>query len=241
MKRIIKFVGVLLPLLSLSTISNAVERKSCEIKNSDVTIEFSESLDMTVLCNQAYTSYHSNPDRIPLLVSERVFSKSLSKKEPRTNDFRADTRLRLRDRAILSDYYKSGYDRGHMAPAGDTNDHKTISESFLLSNMTPQNPELNRTLWKNIETYARIKANLNREVVVLTGVVFNHCQVDEKLKDRVSVPDKYYKIIYGRGRVDAFMVDNIHPETSKIHQYRVELKDINDKLCGMKIKIKDIL
>lgn len=233
----IKAMGALL-LFFVSTFTHAIEHQSCEIKHNNVTIDITNEYYITVLCNKAYTSYYSDLDRIPYLVTENVTRSNLSQKEPRTNDFRPDLRLPPKLRSTLKDYYRSGYDRGHMAPAGDTNDHETISESFLLSNMTPQNPELNRTLWKNIENYARIKANLNGQAFVITGVTFNHCLVEEKLQNRVAVPDKYFKIILSGGKIDSFMVDNIHPRTLKIHEYRTDLKTINEKLCGIRIKVE---
>lgn len=233
----IKVFGALL-LLFVSTITHAIDHQSCEIGHKNVNIDITNEYYMTVLCNKAYTSYYSDIDRIPYLVTENITNSNLSQKEPRTNDFRPDLRLPPKARSILKDYYRSGYDRGHMAPAGDTNNHETISESFLLSNMTPQNPELNRTLWKNIENYARIKANLNGQAFVITGVIFNHCLVEQKLQSRVAVPDKYFKIILSGGMIDAFMVDNIYPRTIKIHEYRTDIKTINEKLCGIRIKVE---
>lgn len=233
----IKVFGALL-LLFVSTITHAIDHQSCEIGHKNVNIDITNEYYMTVLCNKAYTSYYSDIDRIPYLVTENITNLNLSQKEPRTNDFRPDLRLPTKFRSTLKDYYRSGYDRGHMAPAGDTNDHETISESFLLSNMTPQNPELNRTLWKNIENYARIKANLNGQAFVITGVTFNHCLVEQKLQSRVAVPDKYFKIILSGGMIDAFMVDNVYPRTIKIHEYRTDIKTINEKLCGIRIKVE---
>lgn len=235
--KFIKTLGALL-LLFLSTTTQAINHQSCEIGHKNIAIDITNEYYITVLCNKAYTSYYSDLDRIPYLVTENIRNSDLSQKEPRTNDFRPDLRLPPKLRSTLKDYYKSGYDRGHMAPAGDTNDHETISESFLLSNMTPQNPELNRTLWKNIENYARIKANLNGQAFVITGVIFNHCLVEEKLQGRVAVPDKYFKIILSGGVIDAFIVDNIYPRTIKIHEYRTDIKTINEKLCGIEIRVK---
>ncbi|CAM9354612.1 unnamed protein product, partial [Hapterophycus canaliculatus] len=70
--------------------------------------------------------------------------------------FRPDPRLQPIFRSSLSDFYESGYDRGHLAPAGD---HKTtqanLTQTFLLSNMAPQEPSFNRGYWSDFEEFIR--------------------------------------------------------------------------------------
>lgn len=62
---------------------------------------------------------------------------------PRINSFKADPNVSTKS-AELSDYKGSGYDRGHLAPAGDIKYSKeSMIESFFLSNMSPQNPSFN--------------------------------------------------------------------------------------------------
>ena len=66
--------------------------------------------------------------------------------EKRKNQFRSDPKVKTKS-ASLSDYRGSGYDRGHLAPAADMKwSVTTMSESFYMSNMSPQRPSFNRGL-----------------------------------------------------------------------------------------------
>jgi len=92
----------------------------------------------------------------------------------RTDDFRSDPYVRTGS-ASKSDYYKSGYDRGHLAPAGDMKiSQKAMSESFYRSNMSPQTPSFNRGGWKNLESLIRSWVIAEREIHIITGGIFQN-------------------------------------------------------------------
>ena len=81
------------------------------------------------------------------LIKEEVVSKAIS----RTDNFRPDHSIKTGS-ATLADYKASGYDRGHLAPAADMGHSKeSMSDSFYLSNMSPQVPQFNRGIWKKLE------------------------------------------------------------------------------------------
>ncbi|CAG0911930.1 unnamed protein product, partial [Cyprideis torosa] len=72
--------------------------------------------------------------------------------EERLDSFRVDLRIPAMFRAGLEDYVGSGYDRGHLIASADRRSSGVLnSETFLLSNMSPQHPRLNRGLWKTLE------------------------------------------------------------------------------------------
>lgn len=211
---------------------------ACEIQNKDLTI-INSNENIKILCNTEYTSYFDIKNKIPLYVTEEIKKTDLTKKGNRTNDFREDLRLPLNQRSTLKDYYKSGYDRGHLSASANTSDPTTISESFLLTNMIPQNSELNRTLWSKLEKYARVKANLNKSVFVITGVTFNSCLPTEYINNgRVAIPDKVYKVILYGDTVDAYLVDNKKPLTNNLKSYKVSLSELNKSLCQVRIDKK---
>lgn len=93
----------------------------------------------------------------------------------RLDNFRADTRIPKRFRAGLRAYKGSGFDRGHLV-ASANQDLQNIqnSETFLLSNMSPQAPQFNRGIWRKLEMQIREldKKESTLETYVLTCPVF---------------------------------------------------------------------
>ena len=87
----------------------------------------------------------------------------------RTDDFREDPTVATHS-AELADYKYSGFDRGHLIPAGDaTRSASAMSATFYLSNMSPQDPGFNRGGWRVLESYVRRWARDNEAVYVVTG------------------------------------------------------------------------
>jgi len=112
----------------------------------------------------------------------------------RTDDFRPDGSISTGS-AALEDYRRSGYDRGHLAPAGDMKwDPEAMSQSFLLSNMSPQQPSFNRGIWRELEEQVRQWALEKDSVFVVTGPVLS--SIENAIgENQVGVPGYYYKII----------------------------------------------
>ena len=115
--------------------------------------------------------------------------------------------------ASLPDYKGSGYDRGHLAPAGDMKWSTTaMSESFYMSNMSPQEPSFNRGIWNRLESQVRRWAIDNGSVYIATGGVLT-----DGLKtlgsNSVSVPQYYFKVILDYQEPDikgiGFIIPNI--------------------------------
>ena len=114
----------------------------------------------------------------------------------RSNRFRSDPQIINRGfpAAADSDYKKSGYDRGHLLPSADRDDTSTENDAtFLLSNISPQRPELNRGVWKNLEEFVRQISAKYDSVWVVTG---SQGDLSDRIgKNRVVVPDYYYKTL----------------------------------------------
>lgn len=121
----------------------------------------------------------------------------LSGTESRGNNFRSDPEI-VTGSAAPEDYRGSGFDRGHLAPAADmAYDARAMSESFFLSNMSPQNPSFNRGIWKKCEDAARKLAEEADIAYVVTGPVLEKPAEDYNSIgiNHVTVPEFYYKII----------------------------------------------
>lgn len=106
-------------------------------------------------------------------------------------------------RAIDDDYYTSRYDRGHMCPAGDNKwDAQAMRESFLFSNICPQNHGLNKNEWNDLEIKCREWAREFGAVDIVCGPVFglhdNETQQKTIGKNKVWVPDAFFKVVLCR-------------------------------------------
>src|SRR4051812_1114076 len=149
------------------------------------------------LCFSGFAVLHSGVTRTPLYAAEHLSRARIeaARQLERADSFHEEARLPPDERADLSDYARSGYDRGHMAPAGDMPDPAAMAESFTFANIVPQNPEDNRNLWEAVESAVRGLALRSGEVYVITGPLFEGDDL-RSLKGRVLVPTRIYKAVY---------------------------------------------
>ena len=131
-------------------------------------------LRVQVLCYERFVVLHSGLTNGPLLVAEHLVAHHVrsAKGQIRVNLFHPEPRLNPPERAELSDFARSGYDRGHMAPSGDMPDANSQAESFTLANMVPQDAQNNRYLWEAIESATRAYVQRAGEAIVMTGPFF---------------------------------------------------------------------
>jgi endonuclease G len=176
-------------------------------------IQHKQELQLRALCFSSFAVLHSGRSHTPLYVAEKLNKETLldAKNNQRTNKFFADARLPKLERAELEDYKGSGFDRGHMAPAGDMATPEAMAQSFSLANMVPQAPINNRKAWASIENATRkyvIRAS--GDVYVITGPVFDSVP-DTVGESKVWVPKYLFKLVYdpGTGRSWAHWIENI--------------------------------
>lgn len=155
------------------------------------------SRDTHPLCFNGFAVMYSGVTKTPLWSAEHLTKKRITdaKKISREDNFHEESRLPKSIRATLSDYSKSGFDRGHLAPNGNMADRAQQYDSFSLANIAPQSPRNNRYVWRNIETATRQLTQKYGEVYSITGVAFLNPKV-ETLKGRVLVPSHFFKAVY---------------------------------------------
>lgn len=142
-----------------------------------------------------YIEYHEQPAWV---VYHFTKEEAVTKAVKRSDDFREDPEIPTGS-ATLADYRRSGYDRGHLAPAADMAfSVRTMSDSFYMSNMSPQKPAFNRGIWKNLEAQVRYFAITEKDIYVVTGPVLPKTKTVTIGGNRVTVPTHYYKVIYDR-------------------------------------------
>ena len=128
----------------------------------------------TLLCRTGYLLAHDPVRKTPFWVAEHLSRAKASGTIERANNFQPDPNLNKGERAELMDYKGSGYDRGHMAPAGNMRwDQQAMSESFFLSNMVPQTGiGMNQGIWKDLEEKVRLWAISRGEIHIYTGPIY---------------------------------------------------------------------
>jgi endonuclease G len=156
--------------------------------------------DAVELCNSFYAVQYDTKHNEPIISVEKFRA---GQHPERLNDFHPDLRLDVATRAEKSDYLHSGYDQGHMTPAADATNAQEMHDTFLLSNMTPQQPTLNRLAWKMLEIKVRILA----PDYVVTGAFYS--ETPEFIgAHHVPIPYGYYKLIYKDGAITAYVAEN---------------------------------
>jgi len=163
------------------------------------------------VCFTEYGVMHSGVSKTPLWSAEHLTAERLENARGlhRVNAFHEEEKLRTEERAELSDYVRSGFDRGHMSPSADMSTEQAQYESFSLANMIPQNPQNNRHLWESIESAVRHMTTKRGELYVITGPLFKGSPI-QRLNGRVFVPTHIYKAVYDPKTKEAaaFLVEN---------------------------------
>lgn len=150
------------------------------------------------LCFTSFAILHSGQAKTPVFVVQRLNRRMLvaAQKVSRNDRFHEEARLPSVERAKLSDYRGSGFDRGHMAPAGDMHNDEAMAQSFSLANVVPQNAVHNQGAWNKVEQDTRkYILRAKGDVYVFTGPVFAD-RSQTIGEGRVAVPGYLYKVVY---------------------------------------------
>ena len=147
-----------------------------------------------IIRHSGYTVSYNKDLKIPNWVSYELTREETKGKEKRGNRFIADP-LVTGPIATNADYARSGYDKGHMAPAADMKwSPEAMKESFYFSNMCPQHPQLNRRGWKNLEEKIRDWAVADSAIIIICGPIIDKPSKTIG-KNKVAVPERFFKVI----------------------------------------------
>jgi endonuclease G len=150
----------------------------------------------------------------------------------RTNNFRQDKKVSTGS-ASLADYRKSGYERGHLAPAGDMKlSYNMMSESFLLSNISPQNPSFNKGGWKTLEKLVRSWASKS-SLYITTGGILSDLTLNKIGKNNVSIPNRFYKIIFNPNNQEVISFIMPNSKINKDLDYYIVTVDAIEEITGI--------
>lgn len=147
-----------------------------------------------IIRHTGYTVSYNKDTKLPNWVSYELTRAETKGKEKRSNRFIADPLVKGAI-ATNADYTRSGYDKGHMAPAADMKwSPVAMNESFYFSNMCPQHPQLNRRGWKKLEDRIRDWAVADSAIIIICGPVIKQ-QPKTIGKNKVVVPQQFFKVI----------------------------------------------
>lgn len=181
----------------------------------------------------SYNEEHEQAEWVAYRLTEESLRKPNVKRAKR---FNYDKKVASRS-AVHSDYTRSGYTRGHMAPAGDMAfSVEAMQESFFMSNMSPQVKECNGGIWRELEETTRDWAFDHDELYVVSGPVLTDGHVITKIgKNQVSVPDLFYKILLDnkgpKKHAIAFLIPN-ERSTKPLKDYIVSIDEV-EELVGI--------
>jgi len=243
--RIFIFIAIfliifVLPVFTPSYKAVAVSSSEKQLPASEHIIYGYPSTTDTILYRKGYVLDHDNNKKVAVWVSYHLTDKYLVKNVNRSDDFRPDPDLPKGQRAELIDYKKSGYDKGHLVPAEDMRrEEKTESESFLLSNMTPQiGPKFNRGIWKELEAKVRRWVKQRKDIYVIAGPIYESQNYKTIGPNKVAVPTAFYKIIvscnYNGKDIDAiaFILPNKPIPSKKLANYITTIDEV-EKETGL--------
>lgn len=132
-------------------------------------------------------------------------------------------------------YKRSGYDKGHLCPAGDMEFSKSAyDDTFYTSNISPQNHDFNGGIWNRLEQKVRYWAQRYDGVYVVTGGVLKNTSKTIGT-EKVVVPDFFYKIILdesnGKYKMIAFLIPNVK-SNKPLYDFVVSVDSI-EKMTGI--------
>lgn len=146
-----------------------------------------------LLINDYFALSYNRGKSIPNWVAWRISGADLGQlQRPNPDPFRPDDRLpKDWKRAMPADYSGSGFDRGHLCPSGDRSASvEGMTATFVMTNMVPQTPDLNREVWQRLEGYLRTLVTRGSDVYIIAGTYGEK----GKLKNKVVVPTYNWKI-----------------------------------------------
>lgn len=151
----------------------------------------------------------------------------------RESSFRPDPEVRT-ESATPNDYRGSGYDRGHLAPAADMAfNEQAMSESFFMSNMSPQLKGFNGGIWRELEETTRDWARQFKHLYVVTGPVLTRKGIGQIGFSKVTVPAGFYKVLLApeQHRAIAFVLPN-EVSDKPLLEYAVTIDQV-EQLTGI--------
>ncbi len=190
--------------------------------------------DNTIVEHMGYTLSYNSRDRIPNWVAYELQDSELYGDFERAEKFTPDPDVKGRQ-AYDRDYIGSGWDRGHMAPSGDMKwSSQTMRECFYLTNVCPQNRNLNSGLWNDLEKQVRYEARYYKKIWIVAGPILGRNLYGTIGENKVKVPDAFFKALLARKKNGTYTaIGFIFPNESGgtvVRDYAMSVDDLEQEL-----------
>ena len=147
-----------------------------------------------VIRHTGYTVSYNAETKIPNWVAWTLTPERFEETVSRYDKFLPDPEVA--NPVTTEDYKRSGYDRGHLCPAGDNKwDREAMIESFYMTNICPQHHNLNRGDWNELEQKCRKWVKKNSCLYIVAGPIFYDRKPQTIGEHKVAVPDAFFKVI----------------------------------------------
>ena len=155
-----------------------------------------QNVSEQIIYRKGYVVSYNKDTKNPNWVAWHLTSQHTSGSHKRSgNAFHEDDEVPL-PRANNDDYKGSGWSRGHMCPAGDNKwDSDAMYESFLFTNVCPQNSNLNSGVWNQIEMSCRKWAKKYGDVYIVCGPIFFNQEHETIGQSHIVVPEAFFKVV----------------------------------------------
>lgn len=206
-----------------------------EINTLTLTSDFlPTSTTGAIISHNFYTLSYSEKNEQAEWVAYNLLAEHISNANFDRPYFEKDQKVTTQS-AHYKNYSNSGYDKGHLCPAGDRKFSKSAhDETFLTSNISPQNHDFNAGVWNRLEQKTRYWATKYKKLYVVTGGILTNTS-NTIGSEKVTVPNYFYKIIldYQEPEIKAIAFLIPHQESDKaLYQFVTSIDEI-ENLTGI--------
>ena len=248
--KILKYAAVFLLIIGIAyfwnklapgAIENDIKSDSTESSKSSPAIDYKEldkvtvskSLPSIVKEYEGFTVDFNPENKTPNYVAWVLQGNETDGAVGRSNKFWTDTELE--GCPDTRDYSRSGYDRGHICPAGEQKwSDEAMHHSFVMANICPQKHELNTGAWKTLEDKERIWAKRDSAIVIVAGPIYDKSDKETIGTNKVRVPSAFFKVLlapYANPiRAIGFVYPNMRCD-GNMQAYAVSVDDV-EKMTG---------
>lgn len=189
-----------------------------------------KNIQEQILHRKGYSASYNKEIKIPNWVAWELTPEKLAEYESRSDKFLPDPDLPQNEAVTTNDYKGAGLDRGHMCPAGDNRWHwKAMQESFYMTNICPQDHNLNRGDWKELEEKCREWAKQEGKIYIVCGPILykrKHRTIGKE--HQIVVPEAFFKVVLCMNSTPPKAIGFIYKNTSGNHPLNFYVNSVDE-------------